>query len=129
MMTLPCASVWMPGVIVIVAGIQNIEDSPPEPAATPAKDSPWAVALCSRMPNAPAWAAVAARRARGAAAPRASVSLERFIGLAPWSRCLFLARRRPRIAQQSCPRRRPAAIRPSLLAGRDRSDAMLDELS
>ena len=37
---LPCASLWIPGVIVIVAGFQNIEDSPPEPAATPAKDSP-----------------------------------------------------------------------------------------
>src|SRR5215212_1507889 len=123
MTMLPCASVRMPGVIVIVAGFQNIEDSPPEPAATPAKDSPWAVALCSRMPKAPAWAAVADRKAASATALRARAWLKRFIGLAPWSRCLFLARRRPRIHRRSCPRRPIAAIRPSLFGRGSRSEA------
>src|SRR5215213_8396476 len=86
MITLPCASLWMPGVIVIVAGFQNIEDSPPEPAATPAKDSPWAVALCSRMPNAPAWAAVAARRAARETALRACFRSKIFILILPLGR-------------------------------------------
>ena len=43
-----CASLCQPGAIVIVAGFQNIEDRRPEPDATPAKDRPCAVALCSR---------------------------------------------------------------------------------
>ena len=68
---LPCASVPMPGVFVIVAGFQNIDDRPADPAATPAKDAPCPVALCSRKANAPACArAVVARMAASGSAPR-----------------------------------------------------------
>src|SRR3954470_5744358 len=83
----------MPGVIVIVAGFQNIEDSPPEPAATPAKDSPWAVALCSRMPKAPACAiAVVMRRAANEVTARASVRSKSLMEILPLSRMLVVAR-------------------------------------
>ena len=49
-----CSSVHQPGFIVIVAGFQKIDDTPPDPAATPANDIPCPVALCSRIANAPA---------------------------------------------------------------------------
>src|SRR6267378_6929189 len=55
-----------PVVCVIVAGFQNIEDNAP-PAATPAKASPWPTVLCSRKPNAPAFASIAAIGMRTAA--------------------------------------------------------------
>jgi hypothetical protein len=55
-----------PGVCVIVAGFQNIEDKAP-PAATPAKASPCPTVLCSRKPNAPAFASIAAIGMRTAA--------------------------------------------------------------
>jgi hypothetical protein len=43
----------------MVAGFQNIDDNAP-PAAAPAKESPCPTVLCSRMPNAPAFASIAA---------------------------------------------------------------------
>src|SRR5260370_36376439 len=55
-----------PGVCVIVAGFQNIEDNAP-PAATPANASPCPTVLCSRKPNAPAFASIAAIGMRTAA--------------------------------------------------------------
>ena len=54
MMAEACHSLCQPGFMVIVAGFQYVEDSPPDPDATPANDKPWAVALCSRMPKPPA---------------------------------------------------------------------------
>ncbi|MBB4017636.1 hypothetical protein GGR16_002670 [Chelatococcus caeni] len=46
--------------MVIVAGFQNIDERPAEPAATPENDMPCPVALCSRMANEPACASAAA---------------------------------------------------------------------
>jgi len=46
--------------MVIVAGFQNIEERPAEPAATPANEAPCPVALCSLMAKEPAWASVPA---------------------------------------------------------------------
>src|SRR4051794_5347813 len=56
--TMTEALYWLfqPGAIVMVAGFQNMDDSPPEPEAAPAKDSPCAMALCSRGAKAPATA-------------------------------------------------------------------------
>ena len=51
-------SLTTPENCVMVAGFQNIEDKAP-PAATPAKVSPSPTVLCSRMPNAPAFASTA----------------------------------------------------------------------
>jgi hypothetical protein len=48
-----------PGVCVMVAGFQNIEDKAP-PAAAPAKASPCPTVPCSCMPNAPAFASIGA---------------------------------------------------------------------
>ncbi|GAB6969881.1 hypothetical protein JCM16408A_06290 [Methylobacterium phyllosphaerae] len=47
-------SATKPGFIVMVAGFQNIDDTPPDPEAAPANASPCACVLCSRRPNAPA---------------------------------------------------------------------------
>ena len=50
-----------PGFMVMVAGFQKIDETPPEPEAAPAKARPCAWALCSRIPNAPACACPAPR--------------------------------------------------------------------
>src|SRR3954462_9882430 len=64
--------VCQPGLMVMVAGLQNIEPRPPEPDAAPAKDRPCACALCSRTAKPPAIApdpsAVSAARETEAAA-------------------------------------------------------------
>ncbi len=62
----PFASRPKPGVCVMVAGFQNIEDNAP-PAAMPANASPCPTVLCSRTANAPAFASVAAIGMRTAA--------------------------------------------------------------
>ena len=49
-------SATKPGFIVIVAGFQKIDETPPDPDAAPAKARPCASVLCSRIPNAPACA-------------------------------------------------------------------------
>jgi hypothetical protein len=77
-------SLFQPGFMVTVAGFQNIEDSPPEPDAAPAKERPWAVALCSRIPKAPACAAeFAAAKASIETAANASARFLEFITILP----------------------------------------------
>ena len=49
-------SLRSPGICVMVAGFQNIDDRSP-PAAMPAKDDPCPKALCSCTANPPAFAA------------------------------------------------------------------------
>src|SRR5689334_19537629 len=54
----PVPPIWLlrPGRSVHVAGVQNIDESPPDPEAAPAKDRPSASALCSLSAKAPACA-------------------------------------------------------------------------
>ena len=56
MIPLKTDSLRSPGICVMVAGFQNIDDRSP-PAAMPAKDDPCPKALCSCTANPPAFAA------------------------------------------------------------------------
>lgn len=77
-----------PGVCVIVAAFQYIDDSAP-PAAMPAKDEPWPTALCSRSAKPPAKAWVPARLVRMASAlpaRRNALRLKQVIDVPPCRR-------------------------------------------
>ena len=82
-----CHSLCQPGFIVTLAGFQNIEESPPEPDAAPAKDTPCAVALCSRTAKAPARAPeLAAASADRETAAKVSARYEIFMEMMPRAR-------------------------------------------
>src|SRR5829696_1375141 len=80
---------WLcqPGFMVILAGFQNIEPSPPEPEAAPAKDRPCAWALCSRTAKPPA---IASEVNTNSAAEAVAIARERCsssICCSPQTRC------------------------------------------
>src|SRR4051812_44341221 len=116
MMNEPLYWLVQPRAMGVGGGSQNIDDSPPEPEAAPAKDMPWATALCSRMPKAPALAPVVA--AASAPSDTAASTSERSRILIrvvrPWNQRLLFASPRRRSSAGILP---PTAFCRNLAAG------------